>query len=117
MARRKYIKVADDDALQLVRETASDVKPEEIPVKRRRKRATPDVKQEAIQLIEKAFKEDEEGIKSLQRRVEKGSVSVRAVYEAFKNFEAAIGGRKQLFQVLQHLPPTSVGYAMMRKLM
>jgi hypothetical protein len=43
--------------------------------------------------------------------------TVEATYEAFKHFEEALGGRRQLIDTLQHCPENSNGYNLMQKLL
>lgn len=71
--------------------------------------------------------EAHENAKMVAKRVVKGSESLvkarksqappQAVYEAFKNFEDALGGRGALIEILQHCPDNSVGFTSACKLM
>lgn len=89
------------------------------PTKRKTKRTpaeTNEIKAAAISVINNAFTDVEKKRKTFTERASKAYVSTPAVLEAFKNFEDALGGRGPLIKALQHCPPTSIGYAMISKL-
>ena len=77
---------------------------------------TKKAQQVAARLIEDSLSDTKEAQSRLTARLNKGEVSPRAVYEACRNFEAAVGGRGALITALQHCPPNSLGFNMVRNL-
>lgn len=71
---------------------------------------TPAIKREAIALIDAALNSNP------LSKPDTTAVTPKAIYEAFRNFEAAVGGRRKLMQILEHCPTNSVGYNMMLRL-
>jgi hypothetical protein len=91
------------------------------PKPTRKKRETPaavaKAKKIATELIDYALAEDGAKLAKIEERLARADIPPRAVYEAFKNFESAVGGRSQLATTLQHCPPSSLGYHLIRQLM
>jgi hypothetical protein len=115
MARKKLGK-RDDDLHMLVKEELQDLQPATIPKRNKVARVTPDIKETALEVIKTAFEQDKAGLQKLEERMRRRQIPMASIYEAFRNFEEAIGGRGKLMDVLAHCPPNSQGYAMLARM-
>lgn len=73
------------------------------------------VQEQAVALIEEAFKGAKIEQSALVKRAK--DLPATAIVEAIENFETAVGGRERLVSVLQHCPEASVGFNLVQKLL
>lgn len=95
----------------------SPIRPKKMPklVEGVRQKPSKTAKDRAVELIEEAFRGESITGAALMKKVP--YMPQRALFEAFRNFEAALGGRAKLIEALQHCPPNSNGAAMVGKLL
>ena len=79
-------------------------------------RTSKKIQDTAIALLEEALESEKTAQDKIVKSTYRAHAPVKAVIEAFQNFEKAIGGRAKLIDVLQHCPSTSHGAAMVSRL-
>lgn len=75
------------------------------------------IKATALAIIADTLKDKKETATKILQKVDKGTVSITAIWEAIQQFESAVGGRQALITALQHCPVTSQGYGLINKLL
>jgi hypothetical protein len=82
-----------------------------------RSKKSDNIKETALAIIEDTFRNTTEKTQKILQKVNRASVPVKAVYEAFQQFEKALGGRDALISTLQHCPESSTGVGLVNKLL
>lgn len=80
------------------------------------KQMTEAIKEQAIALLQDINLEAKTSQERHKGKIQR-AVTPEAAYEAFRHFEEALGGRKQLIDTLQHCPENSTGFNIMQKLL
>ena len=75
------------------------------------------IKETAIAVIADTLASERTAQGKIIQKVDKSTVPVKAVFQAFQEFEKALGGRAALLNALQHCPESSHGYGMIQKLL